>query len=140
MVVLPVEIERRNSVPWKSENDGMAMNSAPFAVPCTQNSDAAVPVRSTIWPTARSDAVDPDPHGGGNTTTVPVLRIEPRLARIPMILSAARAVRMAPFPKLSAVTTEGSADSTVVCCAVMTLPYRSAARAFKRKVSPTPSS
>src|SRR5256885_318606 len=105
------------------------MNSAPLDVPCTQNSDAADPENSAICPTARFDDTELDPHGGGRTTTVPVFRIDPTVARTVVVLSDARAVRIAPVPKFSAVTIAVSADSTVVDCGTA-LPNRSAARAL----------
>jgi hypothetical protein len=40
--------------------------------------------------------------------------MDPAVARIVVVLSEARAMRIAPVPKLSAVTIEVSADSTVV--------------------------
>ena len=72
VVVPPVEMEIRSSEPLKSEKYGMAVNSAPLAVPCTQNSDAADPDNCATCPTARLKDCEPGPHGGGRTTTVPV--------------------------------------------------------------------
>src|SRR6266576_4760381 len=100
----------------------MAMNSAPLAVPCMQNSEAPTPENCTICPTARLNDCAVGPHGGGRTTTVPVLRIDPALARTPVVLSDAWAVRIAPLPKLSAVTIVVSSDSTFVACTTV-LPY-----------------
>src|ERR1700730_17990514 len=90
------------------------MNSAPVDVPCTQNSDAAGPERSATSPTASLNAIEPVEHGGARTIIVPVLTIEPAAARMVVGLSQARAVSMAPAPKLSAVTIDVSADSTAV--------------------------
>ena len=90
------------------------MNSAPLGVPCTQNSDAPTPLKNTICPTARLNDWELGPHGGGSTTTVPVFRSDPAVAVTLVVLSDAWAVRIAPLPKLSAVTIVVSADWTVV--------------------------
>src|SRR6266576_570006 len=115
------------------------MNSAPLGVPCTQHSDAPIPLKTAICPTARLNDWELAPHGGGRTTTVPVFNSDPAVALTLVVLSEAWAVRIAPLPKLSAVTIVVSADSTVVACTTV-FPYWSAARAFNRNESPTPSS
>ena len=114
------------------------MNSAPADVPCTQNSEAAVPDSNAASPTARLNAVVPGWQGGGSTITVPIFTIDSAVARTVVVLSEARAVRRAPLPKLSAVTIEVSADSTVVPTRTV-LPNRSAARARSWNTSPIPS-
>src|SRR5258706_5649823 len=89
------------------------MNSAPAGVPCTQNSEAALPASSAISPTARLNALEPVGHGGPRTMIVPVLTIEPAVARTVVVFFEARAVSMAPAPKLSAVKHYLSAHSTI---------------------------
>src|SRR5258705_2187084 len=91
------------------------MNSAPAGVPCTQNSEAAAPERSATSPIPRLNALAPDSQGGARTTTVASFAIDPIDARIVVVLPEARAVRIAPVPKLSAGTLQVSPDSTVVC-------------------------
>ena len=51
--------DNRNSDPLKSEKNGTAMNSAPAAVPCRQNSEAAVPESTAASPTARLNPLVP---------------------------------------------------------------------------------
>src|SRR3982074_1990700 len=108
------------------------MNSAPVDVPCTQNSEAAEPEKSAISPTARLNALEPVGQGGARTIIVPVLTMEPAVARTVVVLASAGAVGIAPVPKLSAVTIDVSADSTDV--AIRTLfPNLSAVRVTSRK-------
>jgi len=63
------------------------------------------------------------------------VEIVPAVALIVVVLSVAWAIRMAPLPKLSAVTIDGSPDSMTVGIETV-LPYLSAARALNRKLSP----
>src|SRR6267378_7714037 len=117
----------------------MAMNSAPAEVPCTQNSEASIPEKIAIWPTARLEAFVLAWQGGGSTITVAVFVRAPAIARTVVVRSEAWAVRIAPLPKLSAVTIEVSPDSTVVPIGTG-FPNLSAARALSLNTSPMPSS
>jgi hypothetical protein len=71
--------------------------------------------------------------------TVPVFASAPLVARIITVAFDACAMRMAPLPKLSAVTIEVSVDSTVEPPGTV-FPNLSAGRAVNRNTSPIPRS